>query len=73
MAKIDFYKLKQSEKEAIFNEIATLEGMKPFAVEKDWWVSLTLEIIFQMGISTHLVFKGGTSLSKAWKLINRFS
>jgi hypothetical protein len=73
MAKIDFYKLKQSEKEAIFNEIATLEGMKPFAVEKDWWVSLTLEIIFQMGISKHLVFKGGTSLSKAWKLINRFS
>ena len=73
MAKIDFHKLKQSEREAIFNEIATFEGMKPFAVEKDWWVSLTLEIIFQMGISTHLVFKGGTSLSKAWKLINRFS
>lgn len=48
MAKIDFYKLKQSEKEAIFNEIAILEGMKPFAVEKDWWVSLALEIIFQM-------------------------
>jgi hypothetical protein len=48
MAKIDFYKLKKSEKEAIFKEIATLEGMKPFAVEKDWWVSLTLEIIFQM-------------------------
>ena len=73
MAKIDFHKLKQSEREAIFNEIATFEGMKPFAVEKDWWVSLTLEIIFQMGISKHLVFKGGTSLSKAWKLINRFS
>jgi predicted nucleotidyltransferase component of viral defense system len=73
MAKIDFYKLKQFEKEAIFNEIATLEGMKPFAVEKDWWVSLALEIIFQMDISKHLVFKGGTSLSKAWKLINRFS
>ena len=70
MAKIDFHKLKQSEREAIFNEIATFEGMKPFAVEKDWWVSLTLEIIFQMGISKHLVFKGGTSLSKAWKLIN---
>lgn len=73
MAKIDFYKLKQSEKEAIFNETATLKGMKPFAVEKDWWVCLALEIIFQMDISKHLVFKGGTSLSKAWKLINRFS
>jgi predicted nucleotidyltransferase component of viral defense system len=26
-----------------------------------------------MDIAKHLVFKGGTSLSKAWKLINRFS
>jgi hypothetical protein len=54
-------------------EIAEETGMSAFAVEKDWWVSLTLEIIFQMPIAKHLVFKGGTSLSKAWKLINRFS
>lgn len=73
MAKIDFYTIDKKEKEAIFNAIATEKGMKPYAVEKDWWVSRTLEIIFQMPISQHLVFKGGTSLSKAWKLINRFS
>ncbi|WP_026725231.1 nucleotidyl transferase AbiEii/AbiGii toxin family protein [Flavobacterium sasangense] len=73
MAKIDFYKVSRTEKEAVFNAIATQMGMKPFAVEKDWWVSRTLEIIFQMEIAQHLVFKGGTSLSKAWKLINRFS
>ncbi len=73
MAKIDFYKISKAEKEAIFNAIATEMGMTPFAVEKDWWVSRTLDIIFQMEIAQHLVFKGGTSLSKAWKLINRFS
>jgi predicted nucleotidyltransferase component of viral defense system len=73
MAKIDFYKIDSAEKAAVFTEIATQKGMKPFAVEKDWWVSRTLEIIFQMPIAEHLVFKGGTSLSKAWKLINRFS
>lgn len=73
MAKIDFYKIDKAEKVAIFNEIATQKGMKPFAVEKDWWVSRTLEIIFQMPIAKYLVFKGGTSLSKSWKLINRFS
>ncbi|MEZ4915161.1 MAG: nucleotidyl transferase AbiEii/AbiGii toxin family protein [Chitinophagales bacterium] len=73
MAKIDFYTIDKEEKIAIFSEIATQKGMKPFAVEKDWWVSRTLEIIFQMPIAEHLVFKGGTSLSKAWKLINRFS
>lgn len=73
MAKIDFYTIANAEKVAIFSEVAAQKGMKPFAVEKDWWVSRTLEIIFQMPIAAHLVFKGGTSLSKAWKLINRFS
>jgi hypothetical protein len=73
MAKTDFYKIDKVEKTAIFNAIAAEKGMTPFAVEKDWWVSLTLKIIFQMDIAKHLVFKGGTSLSKAWKLINRFS
>lgn len=73
MAKIDFYSLDKNEKIAIFTEIAAVKGMKPFTVEKDWWVSRTLEIIFSMPIAEHLVFKGGTSLSKAWKLINRFS
>lgn len=73
MAKIDFHTLPKEEKVAIFNAIAADKGMKPFAVEKDWWVSRTLEIIFQMDIAHYLVFKGGTSLSKAWKLINRFS
>jgi hypothetical protein len=73
MAIINFYTIDKAEKEAIFNAIATEKGMTPFAVEKDWWVSRTLEIIFQMEIAKHLVFKGGTSLSKAWKLINRFS
>lgn len=73
MAKINFYTIDKADKIAIFNAIATEKGMTPFAVEKDWWVSRTLEIIFQMPIAQNLVFKGGTSLSKAWKLINRFS
>lgn len=73
MAKSDFYNMDRSAKEDIFTEVATHKGMKPFAVEKDWWVCRTLEIIFRMPIAKHLVFKGGTSLSKAWKLINRFS
>lgn len=47
--------------------------MAAFAVEKNWWVVQTLSIIFEMEIGQHLVFKGGTSLSKAWKLIERFS
>jgi hypothetical protein len=41
MAKIDFYTIDRSEKEAIFNAIAAERRMTPFAVEKDWWVSRT--------------------------------
>lgn len=73
MHDVKFYNISAREKEAICNAIANEKGMTPFSVEKDWWVSRTLDIIFKMDIAKHLVFKGGTSLSKAWKLIHRFS
>ena len=54
-------------------QVAEKSGMSAFTVEKDWWVVQTLSVIFGMEVGQHLVFKGGTSLSKAWKLIERFS
>ncbi|WP_394991645.1 nucleotidyl transferase AbiEii/AbiGii toxin family protein [Emticicia sp.] len=48
-------------------------GLPPFAVEKDWWVVHTLALIFSMDCAKALIFKGGTSLSKGWNLIERFS
>lgn len=49
-------------------------GLQAFSVEKDFWVCWTLRELFNLpGIGEHLTFKGGTSLSKAWKLIRRFS
>lgn len=73
MNKRQFYDLSAEEKREVFQSIATQTGMTTFAIEKDWWVSRTLEIVFSMEVAEHLVFKGGTSLSKAWKLIERFS
>lgn len=73
MNKIEFLQLNANDRKEVFIEVATQSGMTPFAVEKDWWVSRSLEIIFQLDVAKHLVFKGGTSLSKAWKLIDRFS
>ena len=73
MGKIDFYTLDKTEKQSIFEAISAQTGMPSFAVEKDWWVTQALAIVFEMNVSKHLVFKGGTSLSKAWKLIKRFS
>jgi len=43
------------------------------AVEKDWWVTLALRALFSLDCSQYLLFKGGTSLSKGWSLIDRFS
>lgn len=49
-------------------------GLQAVSVEKDVWVCWTLRELFNLpGIGEHLTFKGGTSLSKAWKLIQRFS
>lgn len=73
MGNIIFHELDPSEKKVLFTETATQKGIIPFAVEKDWWVVRTLEIIFKTSAAKHLVFKGGTSLSKSWNLIHRFS
>lgn len=60
-------------KKNAYVQIGERRGMAAFAVEKDWWVVQTLTCIFEMDVAKHIVFKGGTSLSKAWKLIQRFS
>lgn len=48
-------------------------GLNAKSIEKDWWVTLVLRALFSSSFSSHLVFKGGTSLSKCWNLIDRFS
>lgn len=73
MTKISFHSLPETEKIIILQEISNKQGLAAFAVEKDWWIVQTLSVIFDMKVGEHLVFKGGTSLSKAWNLIERFS
>jgi hypothetical protein len=73
MAAINFYKLTPDEKRSLFDQTGNRLSIHPAAVEKDWWVVQTLALIGQMDVSPHIVFKGGTSLSKAWNIINRFS
>lgn len=73
MAAIDFYKLSPEEKNTIFEAIGNEIGIPASAVEKDWWVVQTLALIQEMEAAPYIVFKGGTSLSKAWNIIKRFS
>ena len=65
--------LTEQTRRNIFEETAADIGLPAAAVEKDWWVVRTLELVFASSIALHTVFKGGTSLSKAWRLIDRFS
>lgn len=48
-------------------------GINQMAIEKDWWVTVTLKALFQTDCRNFLVFKGGTSLSKGYRIIERFS
>lgn len=58
----------------VFGEAARRMGLQPASVEKDFWVCWTLRALFSLpDIASYLTFKGGTSLSKCWKLIERFS
>ncbi|RLD41331.1 MAG: nucleotidyl transferase AbiEii/AbiGii toxin family protein [Bacteroidetes bacterium] len=48
-------------------------GLPEIYVEKDYWVSYALFVIFHSEMQNSVVFKGGTALSKSFKLIERFS
>lgn len=48
-------------------------GINQVVIEKDWWVTVTLKALFQTECKDALLFKGGTSLSKGFNLIERFS
>lgn len=48
-------------------------GLDPQIIEKDWWVTTVLRAMFALPCADALSFKGGTSLSKCWNLIERFS
>lgn len=68
-----FYNIPDDAKAEILRNTGEKANLPAYAVEKDWWVVQTLSILFETEIGKHMVFKGGTSLSKAWSLIERFS
>jgi len=70
---VEWLKLPDDTKLNAYRETGNALRLPPVAVEKDWWVVHTLALIFTMDCANALVFKGGTSLSKGWNLIQRFS
>ncbi len=66
--------LPQSELDALFQEVSNAKGLSKAIVEKDLWVYVVLDYLFTKSPwRDNLAFKGGTSLSKAYNLIERFS
>ncbi|GHV32629.1 hypothetical protein FACS1894177_08870 [Bacteroidia bacterium] len=70
---MNWNQLNLDEKLKTLEDVRKRHQFELFIIEKDWWVVQTLRLITQMNIAQHTVFKGGTSLSKAWGLIDRFS
>ena len=70
---IKFLQIPDDEKRKIYQDVSNEIGVPPQAVEKDVWVTLMLRVVFSSELAPHLIFKGGTSLSKAFDLIKRFS
>ncbi len=69
-----FLKQSKADQKTAFEQAAAKLRLAPAAVEKDFWVSWTLKQLFTLPcLDQSLTFKGGTSLSKAWNLIDRFS
>ena len=48
-------------------------GINVNMAEKDWWICQVLAALYKLPSAEHTSFKGGTSLSKCWKLIDRIS
>lgn len=70
----DFLRLNPQRRGLVFEQAAVARAVDPVIVEKEFWVCWLLGVLFAMPeLAPHLVFKGGTSLSKVFGVIDRFS
>jgi len=68
-----FVELSQEQRQIVFTQAAAQTGINVNLIEKDWWICQVLAALFKLPSDEHTSFKGGTSLSKCWKLIDRIS
>ena len=69
----NFRNLTKEQQIAVIEQLVNKMGLPAQAIEKDLWVTTFLQLIFSLPFADKLVFKGGTSLSKVWNVIERFS
>jgi hypothetical protein len=71
--KLGFLELPPDERRLYIEQAAVRRNVSPIVLEKDFWVCWLLGILFESEFAGSLVFKGGTSLSKVFGVIERFS
>jgi len=69
----NYFALTEEQQRIVLEQTAVKQNLPKQAIEKDLWVTTILQIIFSLPCANSLVFKGGTSISKVWNLISRFS
>lgn len=68
-----FLTLTEAQRRTVFEQTAIRIKLPIASIEKDFWVTEILNILFSLPYADRMVFKGGTSLSKVWGVIRRFS
>ncbi len=71
--RLGFLSLPPEERLLYFGQAAIRRNISPVVLEKDFWVCWLLGVLFGSEFAGSLVFKGGTSLSKVFGVIDRFS
>lgn len=71
--KLGFLELPMDEQRLYIQQAAIRRNVSPIIIEKDFWVCWLLSVLFTTEFADSLVFKGGTSLSKVFGAIDRFS
>lgn len=69
----DYFSLNAAQQRLVIEQTAAKLNLPVQAIEKDLWVTAILQVLFALPCAYGLVFKGGTSISKVWNAINRFS
>lgn len=68
-----YFDLNKEDQNEVLEQARARTGRPAHLLEKDLWVVWTLGVLFESPFAADLTFKGGTSLSKAYKIIERFS
>ncbi|MCQ2113632.1 MAG: nucleotidyl transferase AbiEii/AbiGii toxin family protein [Bacteroidaceae bacterium] len=71
--KNNYFTLSKEQQVRILEQAAAIHALPKQAIEKDLWISAILQVLFTLPCADSIVFKGGTSISKVWRMVNRFS